>query len=68
MKKLKLNFDDIQVNSFDVAGAKGRAGTVHAHTYTYQSGVECEPTGIQYTCYSHDGPHRCDVQPISAYC
>jgi hypothetical protein len=64
MKKLKLDLDAIQVHSFDVAGAKGRAGTVHAHTYTYQSGPECEPSGIQYTCYSHDGP-RCAQQPIS---
>lgn len=67
MKKLKLDLDKIQVNSFAVAGAKSRGGTVHAHTYTYQSGVECEPTGIQYTCYSHD-ISRCDVQPISSYC
>jgi hypothetical protein len=64
MKKLKLDLDNIQVHSFDVAGAKGRAGTVHAHTYTYQSGPECEPSGIQYTCYSHGGP-RCAQQPIS---
>ena len=64
MKKLKLDLDNIQVNSFDVAGTKGRAGTVHAHTYTIQSGQECEPTGIQYTCYSHDG-RLCALVPYT---
>ena len=67
MKKLKLDLDEIQVHSFNVAGAKGRAGTVHAHTYTYQSGEQCEPTGIQYTCYSHDG-RVCYVVTLTDAC
>jgi hypothetical protein len=67
MKKLKLDLDEIQVRSFDVAGVKGRAGTVHAHTYTIQSGQECEPTGLQYTCYSHDG-RVCVIMPFSYSC
>ena len=46
MKKLKLNLDQVEVVSFDVAGAKGRAGTVHAHTYTYPSGDQCH-TGLK---------------------
>ena len=67
MKKLKLDLDQIHVNSFDVAGAKGGAGTVHAYTYTYQSGEQCEPTGLQYTCYSHDG-RVCEEMPLTHAC
>ena len=68
MKKLKLDVDEIKVHSFDLAGTKGRGGTVHAYTDTYQSGVECEPSGIQYSCYSCPAPPYCDLQPISSYC
>ncbi len=68
MKKLKLHVDQIKVLSLDMAGTRGSAGTVHAHTYTYESGVECEPTGIQYSCYSCPAPPYCDVQPISSFC
>lgn len=68
MKKLKLDVDKIEVHSFDMAGKKGRKGTVQAHTYTYESGIECEPTGIQYSCYSCPAPPYCDVQPWSSYC
>jgi hypothetical protein len=67
MKKLKLNLDEIEVHSFD-AGMEGRGGTVRAASYTYPSGIECEPTGIQYSCYSCPGPPRCDLQPWSTYC
>lgn len=68
MKKLKLNLEQIKVDTLDMAGTKGREGTVHAHTYTYESGPECEPTGIQYSCYSCPAPPWCDVQPITTYC
>jgi hypothetical protein len=64
MKKLKLNLDQIKVNSFDVAGTKGREGTVHAHTYTYPSGDQCH-TGLQDSCYSCPAPPWCNPQPIS---
>ena len=64
MKKLKLDLDKIQVHSFAVAGTKGRAGTVHAYTYSIPSGSECEPTGIQYTCYSHDD-RLCSLMPYT---
>jgi hypothetical protein len=67
VKKLKLDLDQIKVLSMDVDGKKGK-GTVHAHTYTYESGIECEPTGIQYSCYSCPAPPWCDVQPWSSYC
>jgi hypothetical protein len=67
MKKLKLNLEQIKVHSLDVAGMKG-SGTVNAHTYTYESGIECEPTGIQYSCYSCPAPPYCAVQPWSSYC
>lgn len=65
MKKLKLNLDQINVHSFDVAGTKGRGGTVHAHTYTYETDVGCEPTGLQDSCYSCPAPPRCAPMPIS---
>lgn len=65
MKKIKLDLDRIRVNSFEVADAKGGEGTVRGHTYTYESGIECEPTGIQYSCYSCPGPPRCQVMPFS---
>jgi len=68
MKQLKLDLEKIQVHSFDVEGEKGRAGTVHAHTYTYESGDQCEPTGIQYSCYSCPAPPRCIVQPYTNVC
>lgn len=68
MKKLKLNLDQIKVLSLDMEGPKGRGGTVHAHTYTYDSGIECEPTGIQYSCYSCPGPPMCNVAPWTDYC
>ena len=68
MKKLKLDLDDIKVRSVDMAGPKGRAGTVHANTYTYESGIECEPTGIQYSCYSCPAPPYCVPVPWSTYC
>jgi hypothetical protein len=69
MKKLKkLKLDKIEVLSFEVAGTEGSEGTVQAHSYTYESGVECEPTGIQYSCYSCPAPPWCDVQPLSTYC
>ncbi len=64
MKKLKLNLDQIRVLSFDVAGSKGSGGTVHAHTYTYESGDQCH-TGLQDSCYSCPAPPYCDPQPIS---
>jgi hypothetical protein len=67
MKKLKLDVEQVTVLSFDL-GEKGRSGTVHAHTYTYDSGIECEPTGIQYSCYSCPAPPKCDLQPWSSYC
>ena len=67
MKKLKLDLDEIEVHSFD-AGTEGRGGTVRAESYTYQSGIECEPTGIQYSCYSCPGPPRCDLAPWSSFC
>lgn len=67
MRKLKLKLDQIEVLSFDVAGTKGSGGTVHAHTYTYDSGVECE-TGRQDSCYSCPAPPWCDPQPISTFC
>jgi len=63
VKKLKLNLDQIAVHSFD-AGANGRGGTVHAHTYTYQSGDQCH-TGLQDSCYSCPAPPYCNPQPIS---
>ena len=66
MKKLKLNLDEVKVHSFDL-GAEGRGGTVRAHTYSYDSGVECE-TGRMDSCYSCPAPPMCDNQPISAYC
>lgn len=68
MKKLKLDLEEIQVHSFDVAGTKGSGGTVHAHTYTYESGEQCEPTGIQYSCYSCPGPPRCNEVPLTGTC
>ena len=68
MKKLKLNLDQIKVHSMEVPGSKESKGTVHAHTYSYESGIECEPTGIQYSCYSCPAPPYCDVQPWSSYC
>ena len=67
MKKLKLNFDQIKVLSFDVDGIEGGGGTVRAHTYTYDSGVECE-TGRQDSCYSCPAPPYCAPQPISWAC
>lgn len=68
MKKLKLDLDEIKVRSIDMTGPKGSKGTVHAHTYTYESGIECEPTGIQYSCYSCPAPPWCNVQPWSTFC
>ncbi|HEU4562708.1 MAG TPA: hypothetical protein VFS20_33065 [Longimicrobium sp.] len=67
MKKLKLNLDQITVNSFDADGSEGGKGTVRAHTYTYQSGVECE-TGRQDSCYSCPAPPYCDAAPITSFC
>jgi hypothetical protein len=64
MKKLKLNLDQIEVHSFDLAGKKDGAGTVHAHTYTHPSGIECE-TGRMDSCYSCPAPPYCNDQPIS---
>jgi len=68
MKKLKLDVDRIKVDSFDATALNGRGGTVHAESYTYPSGIECEPTGIQYSCYSCPAPPRCDLQPWSSFC
>ena len=67
MKKLKLNLDQIKVNSFDTDGAEGGKGTVRAHTYTYQSGDQCH-TGLQDSCYSCPAPPYCNPQPISDFC
>ena len=67
MKKLKLNLEQVKVDSFNLSEADGQGGTVRAHTYTYQSGVECE-TGRQDSCYSCPAPPYCDPMPISYYC
>ncbi|HET7234399.1 MAG TPA: hypothetical protein VFJ16_30575 [Longimicrobium sp.] len=67
MKKLKLDLDQIAVDSFDAAGMKGRAGTVRAESYTYQSGDQCH-TGLQDSCYSCPAPPYCVPEPISNYC
>lgn len=64
MKKLKLNLDQVKVDSFKMSEGEGG---VRANTYTYQSGVECE-TGRQDSCYSCPAPPFCDPQPISYYC
>jgi hypothetical protein len=64
MKKLRLHLDEIKVHSFD-AGAKGRGGTVHAYTYTYDTEIGCPPTGLQDSCYSCPIPPRCVPMPIS---
>lgn len=64
MKKLQLNLDQIKVHSFDVGAGKGKEGTVRAHTYTFESGPECN-TGRQDSCYSCPAPPLCVGMPIS---
>ncbi len=60
MKKLKLDVDQVKVDSFDADGN----GSVRAHSYTYPSGVECD-TGRQDSCYSCPAPPWCPPMPIS---
>jgi len=67
MKKLKLDLDRIAVDSFDAAGTKGGAGTLLAHSYTYQSGDQCY-TGLQDSCYSCPAPPYCNPMPVTTYC
>jgi hypothetical protein len=67
MKKLKLDLDQVKVDSFGMSGTEGQKGTVHGQTYTFPSGEECN-TGRQDSCYSCPAPPWCAPEPISTYC
>lgn len=56
MKKLKLDLDRIQVESFKVEAVKSDRGTVQAHSAVLSNALDsCE------SCI----PHDCWVDPIS---
>lgn len=54
IKKVKLNVEELQVSSFEVAVAEAEAGTVEAHAATKIQQYTCDPnvgTCFGYTCY-----------------
>lgn len=52
MSKLKLQLDDLAVDSFTTSEAAGRLGTVQAHNNNTWAGQTC---GAEFTC----GPETC---------
>ncbi|HEX6909694.1 MAG TPA: hypothetical protein VF142_04855 [Longimicrobium sp.] len=53
MKKLRLDLDELKVESFDTDGARGPRGTVHAHApYTYM--CDSTPCVTDWSCEGND--------------
>jgi hypothetical protein len=78
MRKLRLDVDDVVVESFSVSEKKDAQGTVHGHTGAL-GGASCygtctdiddlctaDCTGIGVECYTADGMmHACSAAPCS---
>ena len=63
MAKIRLDLDDLTVESFEVSGAVGR-GTVHGH-----SGTVDEIEQLEYASYSCEGTCKsCATGPCDAMC
>ncbi|HEU0300010.1 MAG TPA: hypothetical protein VFR37_11160 [Longimicrobium sp.] len=63
MKKLKLQIDDLAVETFQTAGAQGDEGTVVGHA-TQGNKHTCDPqvgTCFGYTCYETCGDTCADT-------
>ncbi len=52
MKKLRVDIEQLQVESFETAGAPQKRGTVQAHGPDTDTGT-CPPTGDAYCSYGH---------------
>jgi hypothetical protein len=53
VKKLKLNVDALEINTFETAEIKGQTGTVEAFSPTRGNNYTCDPlvgTCFGYTC------------------
>jgi hypothetical protein len=61
MRKLKLVFDELQVESFETSAASGEAGTVHGHDYTEYCPTEVCTGEFGLTCKASCGG-TCDLR------
>jgi len=70
MKKLKLEIDELRVESFTTAGRRARPGTVHGHDTQGAATCACDPgatVGTLLSCvgcttydYTQGGGDSCD--------
>lgn len=83
MKKLKLELDELRVESFETARTHERRGTVQAHSGGYQTcDAGCGPTFLpEASCYDTGCPQEgsvglscacvtmdCTANPMETYC
>jgi hypothetical protein len=67
MRKIRLEIDDLTVESFDTAGSKGqKAGTVHGNAYSQWEGCIISD-GIS-ACATCDGGCPADTRTCFASC
>jgi hypothetical protein len=52
MREIKLNLDDLDVESFTTVASVSGRGTVLGHARTYVEQTECCPTYAPYVCAS----------------
>jgi len=74
--KLKLEVEDLQVESFTTGGEQERSGTVHAHNHTWGAHTGCANTCVN-TCWltcpatcqvSCDGADTCYQETCGGPC
>ena len=72
MKKMRLEIDNLTVESFDVSERSGRPGTVYGHYPTRGdcTGEGCQGSGFPYSCdVTHCDNQSCVVLcPYTYYC
>jgi hypothetical protein len=66
MKKMRLEIDNLNVETFEVSEPTGRPGTVYGHYPTRGdcTAEGCEGSGFQYSC----NDSQCDYQSCVALC
>jgi len=66
MRKIRLNIDDLAVESFKTAGAEGKAGTVRGNGWTELEG--CAVSDGASACATCDGGCPRDTSTCFASC